>query len=237
MSKWYQIEGCEGLEYARYIVPNFASNTIVVRGQEGVVTVISPGASLLESFAGKYPELDQDQGRNLRIVMPNSYHFMGVNVWRERYPKAQLFASKKAIARLDKKGINGISELQRGIPNMQGRAFWAVPPGHRGGDVWLCLPLSAGGWVWVTCDSFLHYPRMSNQPIARLVQRVMGAAPGLKLSRVIKYLLMTDRSAFKAWCSKFLDSYPPTVLLPSHGEPLIDKELPQKLQELIESRL
>jgi hypothetical protein len=236
MSKWYQIEACPCVEYARYIVPNFASNTITVAGEGGVMTVISPGESLLESFAQKYPEHDADQGRQLRLVMPNSFHYMGVGSWKARYPNAQLFASKKAIKRLSKNGVSGVSELQRGIPNMAGRVFWAIPPGHRGGDAWLCMP-AGGGWLWVTCDSFLHYPRMSNQPVARFIQRLMGAAPGLKLSRVIKYLLMSDRTAFKRWCTKFIAEHPPVILLPSHGEPLINDQLPEQLQALIDERL
>lgn len=236
MSKWYPIESCPGVEYARYIVPNFASNTISVAGDDGVMTIISPGESLLESFAQRYPKHDDDQGRKLRLVMPNSFHYLGVAAWRQRYPNAQLFASKKAIKRLSQKGVLGISELQRGIPNMAGRAFWAIPPGHRGGDAWLCMP-AGDAWLWVTCDSFLHYPRLSNQPVARFIQRMMGAAPGLKLSRVIKYLLMTDRRAFKAWCTKFIANHPPVVLLPSHGEPLMDDKLPGQLQDLINHRL
>lgn len=236
MAKWFPIETCSGVEYARYIVPNFASNTISVAGKEGVMTVISPGESLLESFAQKHPEHDIDQGRRLRLVMPNSFHYMGVEAWKSRYPNAQLFASKKAIKRLKKKGLFDISELQRGIPHMDGRAFWAIPPGHRGGDAWLCMP-AGDGWLWVTCDSFLHYPRMSNQPVARIVQRVMGAAPGLKLSRVIKYLLMSDRTAFKRWCTKFIAEHPPSILLPSHGEPLLSEQLPKQLQALIDDRL
>ena len=236
MSKWYQIETCPGVEYARYIVPNFASNTITVSGDGGVMTVISPGESLLDSFAQKYPEHDADLGRQLRLVMPNSFHYMGIDAWKARYPNAQLFASKKAIKRLSKNGVSGISELQRGIPNMSGRGFWSIPPGHRGGDAWLCMPAEEG-WLWVTCDSFLHYPRMSNQPVARFIQRVMGAAPGLKLSRVIKYLLMTDRAAFKRWCTKFIAEYPPVILLPSHGEPLMTNQLPEQLQALIDERL
>lgn len=237
MSQWYPVENCAGVEYARYIVPNFASNTIVVNGKDDIVTVISPGESLLESFAKKHPQHDQNQGRDIRLVMPNSFHYLGVNAWKARYPNAQLFASKKAIKRLKKQGVQGVSEIQRGIPTMTGRGFWAIPPGHRGGDVWLCVPLDGKGWLWVTCDSFLHYPRLSNQPMARFIQRVMGAAPGLKLSRVIKYLLLSDRRAFKAWCTKFIADYPPSMLLPSHGDLLTDKDLPLRLQALIDQRL
>lgn len=259
MVKWHSVEGNNSsthnyssnhnnsstgnnsIEYARYIVPNFASNTVLLDSKDGRVLVISPGADLLESFAKRFPDYDAPEtaGEGITIVMPNAYHYLGVSVWKQRYPNARLLASAKARKRLIKlpiEGIHGCDTISDGLAGPVPESFWAVPPGHRGGDVWLVVK-NSGGFVWITCDSFLHYPRVSNQPVARFVQKIMGAAPGLKLSRVIKYFLLNDRRAFKRWCLAFVKNQPPTVLLPSHGDVLVSEHLGEKLEALIRKRL
>lgn len=236
--KWKAVEGFDRVRYARYIVPNFASNSVFIESESRALTVISPGKSLLAEFADQYPDLDKDGGKALTIVMPNSYHYLGVLEWRKRYPKALLCASEQAASILLSKGFQGVSIdlIKDGDAGPLGDSTWRVPPGHRGGDVWLIATKDAQR-LWVTCDSFLNYPKMSNQPIARLTQKLMGAAPGLKLSKVIKYLLLTDRAKFKVWCLDVIRHNAPTVLLPSHGEVRSGAALAEEIETLVTSRL
>lgn len=241
MARWRSVEGNNAIEYARYIVPNFASNTVIVDAKDNQMLVISPGADLLESFAERFPAFDLPDccGEGITIVMPNAFHYMGVSAWKQRYPNARLLSSEKAKKRLIKMpidGIDGCETISDGEVGPLPNSFWAVPPGHRGGDLWFVVN-DGGRCVWITCDSFLHYPRMSNQPVARFVQKLMGAAPGLKLSRVIKYFLLSDRRSFKRWCLAFLTDHPPTVLLPSHGDVLASEHLSSELESLIRDRL
>jgi len=236
--KLKEVEGFSCVGYARYIVPNFASNSVFIGAKDSNVTVISPGKSLLDGFAELHPHLDQDAGKKLTIVMPNSYHYMGVKSWLERYSNATLKATAQAVNSLRAKGFDSvdIQVLQDGDEGPVEGSTWLVPPGHRGGDVWLVVK-NEDQCLWVTCDSFLNYPRMSNQPIARLTQRLMGAAPGLKLSKVIKYVLLTDRVSFKQWCLEVVALHAPTTLLPSHGEVLEGESVAQEIRALVESRL
>ena len=103
------------------------------------------------------------------------------------------------------------------------------------GDVWVCRAREQG--VWITCDSFLNYPRLSNQPLARKLQQWLGAAPGLKMSQVVKWFLLNDRKAFKNWALSHLESYPPVLLIPGHGEPEEDSQLAERLRALLLERL
>jgi len=246
---WRGVEGFDGVVFARYVVPNFASNCVVVEAQARV-TVISPGKSLLDSFIARHPELLESEGAALDIVMPNGYHYMGVESWMQVFPNARLFASKQAIKRLSTKGLTNVLAMEPNTKFMghsassgsQIQGKWVIPPGHRGGDVWLVLDGRKGleardGWLWITCDSFLNYPRVSNQPIARFMQRALGAAPGLKLSQVIKYLLLTDKKSFRAWCIDFIAQCPPRTLLPSHGDPRSSESLSLEIEQLVRKRL
>ncbi|KZX75568.1 hypothetical protein A3715_14340 [Oleiphilus sp. HI0009] len=236
MSQWKSVPDFSNIKYARYIVPNFASNTVCIELNEAKVVVISPGKSLIDSFAEMYPGFDEVLGEGLEIVMPNAYHFLGVASWLERFPKAKLYASEQAKPLLEGKGVRNINVISDGDSLFDSDCQWFAPPGHRGGDLWLSVR-EQGKVCWVTCDSFLNYPRMSNQPIARFTQKIMGAAPGLKLSRVIKYLLLTNRKSFKKWCLDMIHQERPVALLPSHGDPMLSTELADELERLVLSRL
>ena len=112
-----------------------------------------------------------------------------------------------------------------------------IPPGHRGGDVWLSKQDAEQGAVWLTCDSFMNYSRLSNQPIARTLQKLMKTAPGLKISQVVKYLLITDKRAFKRWALQQLEQDQPQTMIPSHGVVEQSRDLTQRLKSLLQERM
>ena len=126
--------------------------------------------------------------------MPNSYHHLGVEAWLKQFPESKLYASEKATKQLQKKKalpetleIKNLDALRTILPcNMA----IIEPPGHRAGDVWLVKHAENNSALWITCDSFLNYDRVSNQPFARCMQKLLGAAPGLKMSQVVKWFIM-----------------------------------------------
>jgi hypothetical protein len=244
MNKWLPIEGRTDAWYGRYLVPNFASNSVAIALGADEHLVVSPGESLLTDFSELFPNYKLDLGLGLYLVLPNAYHYLGLEAWLKVYPKARVYASKQAIESLSKKGLAGdicIEELESANMALPEGARWECPPGHRGGDAWLLLPHQQK-WMWVVCDSFLNYPRMSNQPVARFMQKALGAAPGLKISKVIKYFILTDRATFKDWVLDRLEKFAPMILLPSHGDPEYchdenDCDLTERLTALVNDRL
>lgn len=230
-SRWQTLEQHPELSWARYKVPNFASNCMVLKHGHGQWTVLSPGEELLDNWPGV-----DDTVTTLNIVMPNGFHYMGVSAWQARYPNARFFASRQAIARLTSKGLRNILPLEDHSMVLPEGYQWLIPPGHRAGDVWLCKR-SEHGNLWITCDSFLNYARYSHQPVARLLQKTLNAAPGLKISQVVKWFILTQRSAFKTWALQRLADFPPQLLLPSHGELDQAANLAERLQQLLERRL
>ena len=230
---WFNLEEHPEIFYGQYIVPNFISNSIAIRCSESHWLILSPGKEMLNQL----PEgLDPDN-HHLSIVFPNSFHHMGVKAWIEKFPNHSLYASQKAAKRLATLGFDNIQALESKQPEIPEGYKFAVPPGHRGGDIWLCKITENAANVWITCDSFLNYERVSNQPIARFLQKLLGAAPGLKISQVIKWLIMDKYSAFKPWVLKQLAEDKPEILIPSHGEIDRDKDLTSRLEQLVKSRL
>jgi len=233
---WINYLGHDELFWSQYLVPNFMSNSIALNAGDGNWTVISPGASLLDPFSRIIEQDSLEGGDGLALVMPNAYHFMDVPVWLDKYPSARLFASQQAIPALNKKGIKKILPLEETQPNLPKNYHLLFPAGHRGGDVWF-VKSEGDAHLWITCDSFLNYKRLSRQPLARAMQKLLGAAPGLKISQVIKYFILTDKQAFKTWVLEHLEKFPPSDLIPAHGEPVSSEALANNLTDLITRRL
>jgi hypothetical protein len=229
---WFQLEAHPEVFYGQYLVPNFISNSVAIRVDKNHWVLISPGEKMLNDLPDEFNSDDI----KLSIIFPNAFHYMGVNAWLEKFTNAKLYASKKAKKRLERKGFKCIKVLENEQPPLPKGYEILFPPGHRGGDVWLAKHGNNKN-LWITCDSFLNYERVSKQPIARSLQFILGAAPGLKISEVIKWLLLDRKAVFKPWVLNQLKMDKPAILIPSHGEVEADQALSKRLQDLIETRL
>ena len=236
---WHTVEHHPELLVGQYVVPNFVSNSMLLKVSENECVVMSPGAPLLDAFQQAF-----SQDTKLHIIFPNAYHHMGVQQWLEAFPAACLYASERAIEQLKEKGFadQTIMPLEQSQPPLPEHYDVLFPPGHKAGDIWLRKQNPVGRHCtntssWITCDSFLNYDRLSNQPIARFMQKVLGAAPGLKISQVVKWFILNNRQSFKAWVLNQLYQDNPTTLIPSHGEIRQDPLLPASIRKVINQRL
>jgi flavorubredoxin len=230
---WHPVDGHPEIFYGHYIVPNFMSNSIAVQVAEHEWLLISPGEPMLKDWQERFAKPDT----KISIIFPNHYHHLGVNAWLEHYPDAALYASQRAVDALIGKGFAHVTDLEYEQPALPAGYSVLIPPGHRGGDVWLAKQDAAHGSVWITCDSFMNYARLSNQPVARMMQRAMKTAPGLKISHFVKYLLIDNKRDFKQWALIQLEQDQPTTLIPSHGVVEQGEDLPKRLQALLEERM
>ena len=235
---WHPISKHQEILVGQYIVPNFVSNSVVIKTSESDIVVISPGASLIADCPKEWSKT----GTTIHLVMPNSFHYMGIDAWREAFPQHKLYASQGAIKKLLKKGVvtnsDEIISLEKQQAPLPFNYSVLFPPGHRADDVWLKkYDKGSQSSLWITCDSFLNYERMSNQPIARAMQKILGAAPGLKMSQVVKWFILDNKRAFKNWALKQIENDRPKILIPSHGEVLDSATLPAQLSALLSQRL
>lgn len=236
---WHAVKDHPELLVGQYVVPNFVSNSMAIKISETEFVIMSPGEALLSAWVDTF-----GVDIKLHIVFPNSYHHIGVNAWIKAFKDTSLYASKVAIPQLADKGfsdtnIQALEEVQPPLPQGYDILF---PPGHKAGDIWIRKqhPVNAKNAktsTWITCDSFLNYDRLSNQPIAKIMQKALGAAPGLKISQVVKWFIMNDRKSFKTWVLAQLDQDQPTTLIPSHGEISHDPLLPAQIRKVINQRL
>jgi hypothetical protein len=236
---WHPVTDHPELLVGQYIVPNFVSNSVAIKLSESEFLLISPGEPLLQSFIDAYGSQVK-----LHIIYPNAYHHMGVSAWLEAFDNVTLYASDKAANLLNEKEVTElvINPLEYSSPPLPSDYSVLFPPGHKAGDVWLRKQNSSvseanKSSTWITCDSFLNYDRLSNQPIARFMQRLLSAAPGLKMSQVVKWFIMDDRKGFKAWVTAQLSCDNPTTLIPSHGEVRQGSGLSNEILDVVNLRL
>ena len=235
---WIELPSHPEIMLGQYIVPNFVSNSVAIKVADNEFVLVSPGAKMLDAW----PEELKGPDVSISIIMPNGYHYMGVSAWQAAFPHAKLYANAEAIPRLLDQGIKesdtvGVRALQDEQPNLPAGYDVLMVPGHREGETWVRKQDSENGSTWITCDSFLNYDRVSNQPIARFLQKVLGAAPGLKMSQVVKWVIIKDRKSFKGWALNQLKRDQPTTLIPSHGEVSQDTNLAKDLESLLLARL
>ena len=236
---WFPVEGHPEIQVGQYVVPNFISNSVAVEISENEYLVYSPGASLLDSW----PEDKRNEDTKFHIVMPNHWHYMGVPHWLEKVNHVRLYTSEKALPQVREKLVKEVHRaldivaLENRQPPLPEDYSFLFPPGHRGGDVWLRKRKDDEYALWIICDSFLNYERVSNQPVAKMMQKLLGAAPGLKISEVVKWLVYDNRKTFRQWVLNQLAVDRPTTLIPSHGEVAQDTGLYNQLANLVASRL
>jgi hypothetical protein len=233
---WHPITDYPDILVGQYVVPNFVSNSVSIRLSDNEFILYSPGESLLKTWPmGKLSDL------KLHILVPNAYHHLGVKAWQKKFPDSKLYASDIALKQLIKKKIfshkdmiHSVADLKLLLPSDMNIT---EPPGHRAGDIWLIKYNENKSSLWVTCDSFLNYDRVSNQPFARLMQKLLGAAPGLKMSQIVKWFILDDRKQFKKWLLEQIAIDNPVALIPSHGEVLLTDNLAIRLSSLLKNRL
>ena len=230
--QWEPIDGEKQIWSAKYKVPSFLSRMVAFLSKNNKPLLVGPGARLIGTLP---PELAQAGDPQLALL-PNSYHWMGFDAWKVKYPHMKAVAAAGAIPRLKKKGCQHVHSLDLFKKVLPDNISLLVPEGLRWGEVWLRCQ-HPEGITWIVCDSFFNYSRLSNKLRARTLQKLFKAAPGLKISALVKYFLMKDRKIYKHWLFEQLAKDQPTTLVPAHGEILRDPDLPQKIKELVQQRI
>lgn len=214
-----------------YLVPNFKSRSYILPLKNKELLIISPGAKLVDTL----PKEILEKGNPAIILAPNSFHHYGIPAWRKKYPNIIVVASPQAIPRLNRLGYQEIKPLNLLQEKLPESISLLEPQGLRCGEIWLKI-FGKKETGWIIADAFFNMPRLSHHLIARLTQKIVQAAPGLKVSSIVKWFLVKNRAAYKKWILDQLQKDEPTILMPLHGEVIFDKNLKSRLEELIRQR-
>ena len=225
---WQLIDESIGIWEATYKCPPSISRTVAFRLKSGGYMLYSAGADLVPSAQQEFLGDSQVEV----ILVPNSYHHIGVAAWKEIYPNATVVASDVAIPRLNRLGYNNVQPLSVIKDKLPQNLAIQEPPSTRNGEVWL-VANTENGIIWVVCDAFFNYTKKSKGAVNRFIQIAMGTGPGLTVSRVVYWSQVRSHRRYRKWISSLLQRSTPTILIPSHGKILKDSRLSDKLRELI----
>lgn len=226
MSEWTLVDESAGLWTAEYRVPGIKSRTSTLRLRDGSYLAYSPGAGLEDAFAR--------HGEVSWLVTPNSFHNLGINAWRERFPAARVAAARGARPRLQKQG-HDTEPLRAMVDDLAPGTEFLEPPGTRIGELWL-EHASDEHTTWFIGDAFFNM-KSPRKLQGRLTQLALRAGPGLSMSHLMKYGGLTDRAAYKTWTTTQLARRQPDRIVPCHGELLEGTGVPGQVTDLFERRL
>jgi hypothetical protein len=229
---WEPVDAEKTVWTAKYRCPGFIAHTSAFAAKDGQLILYSPGASLVS----RLPEGIPDAQLPPLALLPNAFHYLGLKAWKEKYPGMTAVASSRAMSRLRKKGVSGLQDLDLLKNKLPDNVSILEPPGIRFGEMWLRVS-GSGGVAWIVCDAFFNYARFSKKPIARTIQKLFKAAPGLKISFLVKRFMIVDRKKYKDWLFERLEADRPNTLVPAHGEILRAPDLPQRIRDLVQQRL
>lgn len=223
MGEWKELR--EGLWVGDYRIPGLPCRSTAVDLGTGFL-VYSPGESLRDSFA--------EVGEARFLLAPNNFHHLGLPAWRER--GAQVVIAEGARKRLAKKGHSDLQSLDVLRSELPSSVQILEPPGTRVGETWLRVERPEGV-AWVVGDSFFSIEGTPNKLMVKLVVKIMDSAPGLKMSRLMKWGGLSDRNAFRSWVEQRLEQDAPNMLVTCHGAVLSGADVPDRIRGALRERL
>jgi hypothetical protein len=189
------------------------AGTLAIR-TSGEWTVMSPASRPPPSALDA---LERD-GRVTALVAPNAYHHLGQAAWRDRFPEAVSYAPEGSLPRLRKKSnvdYRSITDLAR--PGLS----ILVPDGMKSPDVLLHAAID-GANVWWLGDLFSNTRAGDQSLLLRILGWLAGSGPGYRRNQKPGLVYVRDRDAWLASIRAALAEHPPAIVVPAHGEPVID---------------
>lgn len=204
------------LSYAYSFGPGTA-NALAV-GCEGGLMVLSPP----RKAAGAVEDLEAF-GAVRALVATNAFHHMGLAQWKARLPAAGLFAPAQSIARVERQtGLRGIQPVDNARAIAGPRLELFDMPHYKTGEVLLRID-SARGLVWYVTDVIMNMRELPRHPLARLMIKLSGSAPGLRYNNIAPLFMVRDKAALRRWLAEEARKKPPRWLIPAHGD-IVDCE-------------
>ena len=228
VSKWDLVDSELGIWEATYKCAPAISRTVAVRLKSGGYLVYSAGNDLLESAQEAFL---RDATVEI-ILVPNTFHHLGITTWFKAYPEAMVVASEISFGRLKKLGHDNVRSISTITHLLPSEVKLLEPPSTRNGELWLVITTSNGN-LWIVCDSFFNYTKKAKGVVGRSSQLIMGTGPGLTVSRIVFWTQVKNYWVHNRWIKKQLKIAPPTMLIPSHGNILTDGNLPLRLKALL----
>ncbi len=207
------------------------SRSLLIKVSEKKFLVYSPGDKTTAELAKAIIPEDSE----LFLLEPNSYHNLGLAIWKASFPNSKPIAAVAAIDRLEKKtGIRSenLDILRSGLPD---HISLIELPHNKIGEVWLDIRVR-NERIWTVCDAVFNFSKLPSG-IMGLLMKLNRMGPGIEMSRAYQYLGTSNKKEYGKWLLSEISEKKPTQLIPLHGEIYQKPDLIEKLKVLAKSRL
>ncbi len=189
------------------------ANALAARCEGGLI-VVSPPPRIADNV---FEDL-QRYGPVRALVAPNAFHHMGIPAWKRRFPDAAVFAPAQSIARVERKtGLHGIRPLAEAAAIAGPRLQLTDMPHYRTGEA-LVRTSTDRGLVWYVTDVIMNMPALPAHPVAKMLFKLSGSAPGLKYNNIASLFMVKNTKALKRWLAAEYQKAPPRWLIAAHGD-------------------
>jgi hypothetical protein len=213
---------------------NSTANTFTARLANGQLVVINPGVNAGNELFSELIEI----GEVGAVVAPNGFHHLGQSLWRERFPTARFFAPEKAFDRISKKNpkAGAFEPLSKLIPLLAPGVTIVEAEISKCGECWAWSPI-AGGYAWFGSDVLANMPSLPKNLIFRMMFKMTKSAPGYKIFGLAMKFIVGNKKPVLSLMLEQVKAYPPTVMVPGHGDILTGPNLAADTMALLQSAL
>jgi hypothetical protein len=228
---WRAADNLPGVWFAEAVFQGVPLRSTALRLRSGQLAVYSPIRGQGEEAHRELVKL----GVPALLVAPNHFHTQGLLEYARRYPGAAIAGASDARRRLARKSGRPVEDARDVDGALPPHVTLLCPPGTRAGELWLAIDGDQQGRAWAVGDAFFNVARTPRSAMGALL-RLLGISPGLRIGASFRWLLR-DREAYRRWLLEALSKWPPSQLVPCHGDILADGALPGRLRSLAEARL
>jgi len=203
------------------------ANALAVGGKAGLV-VVSPPCRVA---AAVFDDLAQF-GPVRALVASNAFHHLGIPEWKARFPDAAVFAPAQSIARVERRtSLAGIRPLAEAATIMGPAVELIDMPHYKTGEVLVRIKTERG-IVWYVTDVIMNMAELPQNPIASLVFRLSGSAPGPKFNNIAPLFMVRDKGALRRWLGDEFRKAPPAWMIATHGDVVDFRKNPEVARTL-----
>lgn len=208
----------------------FSCHCIALKGEEAW-HIYGAGVNLARDFLEQFGP----QTRVSQLIIPNSFHYLGIEEWRAIFPDATHRCSKAAMKRLAAKGVPTPSLIDASLSLPHNSRVLELPH-SKIGELWLSFHEQSANRGLCVGDAFFCLDKPKDLR-SRLLQKASGICESPAVSRLFKWAMLNDRKKFHNWATITLTELDPQILVPQHGSILQGQELSKGLIRALDQRL
>jgi len=207
-----------------------SANTLAIGLPGGKLLLVSPPAGL---SAHELQSLS-DHGEVIGMLAINGAHYMGLPAWRSAFPAAITYATQKARERILKrcKAPGQLASIEQLTPMLGDKVSVVAADGCKIGDVLVRVQTERGVLLYAG-DFIANLPSLPNNFLFRLMFKLTDSGPGLKVFRIFFKFFAADKAALRDFLIREIESRPPAILVPGHGDIVERPELGPTLVSML----